>query len=166
MIKRYFFIILILIIILLYVTNITQIPSRIFLMSGEKIQFKKLAGITLTKSQNEIQETWQDKNLETSKMAVKIFGTLKVKEVLVTTYPKVKVIPTGNLIGLKLYTNGVLVIGTTEIKSINNEIEKPYELASIKEGDIILELNNQEVDSSKTLQNIVIESKGTKLDIK
>lgn len=164
--KRYFFIILILIIILLYITNITQIPSRIFLMSGEKIQFKKLAGITLTKSQNEIQETWQDKNLETSKMAVKIFGTLKVKEVSVTTYPKVKVIPTGNLIGLKLYTNGVLVIGTTEIKSINNEIEKPYELASIKEGDIILELNNQEVDSSKTLQNIVNESKGTKLDIK
>lgn len=164
--KRYFFIILILIIILLYVTNITQIPSRIFLMAGEKIQFKKLAGITLTKSQNEIQETWQDKNLETSKMDVKIFGTLKVKEVSVTTYPKVKVIPTGNLIGLKLYTNGVLVIGTTEIKSINNEIEKPYELASIKEGDIILELNNQEVDSSKTLQNIVNESKGTKLDIK
>lgn len=164
--KRYFFIILILIIILLYVTNITQIPSRIFLMAGEKIQFKKLAGITLTKSQNEIQETWQDKNLETSKMDVKIFGTLKVKEVSVTTYPKVKVIPTGNLIGLKLYTNGVLVIGTTEIKSINNEIEKPYELASVKEGDIILELNNQEVDSSKTLQNIVNESKGTKLDIK
>ena len=28
----------------------------------------------------------------------------------------------------------VLVIGTTEIKSINNEIENPYELASIKEG--------------------------------
>ena len=164
--KRYFFIITILIIILLYVTNITQIPSRIFLMSGEKIQLKKLAGITLTKSQNEIQETWQDKNLDTSKMDVKIFGTLKVKEVSVTTYPKIKVIPTGNLIGLKLYTNGVLVIGTTEIKSINNEIEKPYELANIKEGDIILELDNQEVDSSKTLQNIINSSKGKELEIK
>lgn len=164
--KRHFFIILILTIILLYVTNITQIPSRIFLVNGEKIQIKKLAGISLTESQKEVKETWQDKNLETTKMDVKIFGTVKVKEVSVTTYPQLKVIPTGNLIGLKLYTNGVLVIGTTEIKSINNEIEKPYETTNIKEGDIILELNNQEVDSSKTLQTIVNNSQGEKIEIK
>ena len=164
--KKYFFIILILLIIFIYVTNITQIPSKIFLLKGEKPQIKRIYGITINKSLNETKQTWQDDNYETSSMDVTLFGKIKVKEVSVTTYPNIKVIPTGNLIGLKLYTNGVLVIGTTEIKNINNEIEKPYETSNIKEGDTILELNNQEIDSTKTLQNIVNTSHGEELEVK
>lgn len=99
-------------------------------------------------------------------MQVTLLGKINVKEVSVTEYPKIKVIPTGNLIGLKLYTNGVLVIGMAELKNINNEIEKPYGNLNIQEGDTILELNNQEIDSVKTLQSIVNNSYGNKLEIK
>ena len=116
--KRYFFIILILLVILVYASNITQLPSRIFLLNGENIQLKRVFGVEFKRKNKEVQETWQDKNLETTKMAVMLFGNIKVKEIAVTTYPRIKVVPTGNLIGLKLYTNGALVIGTTEVKNI------------------------------------------------
>ena len=164
--KRYFFIISILLIILIYCTNITQIPSRIFLLNGENIQLKKIYGVDIKKRKKEIQETWQDKNLETSKMDVMLFGNIKVKEIAITTYPRIKVIPTGNLIGLKLYTNGVLVIGKTEVKNIENKIEKPYESINIKEGDTILEVDHQEIDSIQTIQRIVNESQGREIEIK
>ena len=164
--KRYFFIILILLVILVYASNITQLPSRIFLLNGENIQLKRVFGVEFKRKNKEVQETWQDKNLETTKMDVMLFGNMKVKEIAVTTYPRVKVVPTGNLIGLKLYTNGVLVIGITEVKNIENKIEKPYESVNIKEGDTILEVDHQEIDSAQTLQKIVNESNGRDIEIK
>lgn len=164
--KKYFFIILILLLILIYVSNITQLPSRVFLLNGENIKIKKVYGVQIKRTNKEIQETWQDKNLETIKMDVFLFGNIKVKEIAVTTYPRIKVIPVGNLVGLKLYTNGVLVIGTTEIKSIDNKIERPYEKSNIKEGDTILEVDKKEIDSTQTLQRILNESEGKEVEIK
>lgn len=165
--KKIFFIILFfLMIILLYITNISQIPDRVVLINGESITVKKLYGIELNEKQREVIETWQEGSIENKKVGVSLFGKIEVKEVSVTTIPQMKVIPVGNLIGLKLYTNGVLVIGMTELKNINNQIEKPYESINIKEGDTILELNNQEIDSIKTLQSVVKNSEGETIEIK
>lgn len=165
--KRYFFIILFfLIILLLYVTNISQIPDKIVLLNGEQINSKKLYGIEFKEKQSKIIETWQSGNVENKKMNVSLFGRIDVKEVSVISVPKMTVVPVGNLIGLKLYTNGVLVIGMTELKNKDNQMEKSYENINIKEGDTILELNNQEIDSIKTLQTVVNNSSGKSLEIK
>lgn len=45
--KDTFFIILILLLILIYTSNITQLPSRVFLLNGENIQIKKFMGFKL-----------------------------------------------------------------------------------------------------------------------
>ena len=164
--KKYFFVILILLLIYIYITNIEKIPKKIFLINGEKSNIKTLVGITIKESKNQIQETWKDNNIKNKNYDVVLLGKLKVKQVSVTTYPKLKVIPAGNLIGLKLYTEGVLVIGTSEIKNINGITEKPFENSTIKEGDIIIEIDNKKINSAKDLQNIVNNSKGEKLEIK
>ena len=178
--KRYFFIIFLLIIILSYITNISQIPERIILLEGEKLNFKKLYGINITTKENDVLEAWGQEKVENHKLNVTLLGNIKVKEVSVTTLPAVKVVPVGKLIGLKLYTNGVLVIGMTEIETIghkfdpelheieniNKQMEKPYENTGIQEGDTILEINNQEIDCIRTLQKVVNNSLGSNLEIK
>ena len=164
--KRYFFIIIFLCIFFIYSTNVSQIPSKVFLLRGEELKIKKIFGLEIVETKNIIKETWQDQNLETTQMDVILFGSVKVKEISVTTYPKIKVIPTGSLIGLKLYTNGVLVIGTNELTNMEGDIEKTYEPADIKEGDTIIEVDNKEIDSTKTLQNIISNSNGQDLEVK
>ena len=164
--KKYFFVILILLLIYIYISNIEHIPKKIFLLNGEKSNIKTLVGITIKESKNQIQETGEENNINNKNYDVVLLGKLKVKQVSVTTYPKLKVIPAGNLIGLKLYTEGVLVIGTSEIKNINGITEKAFESSSIKEGDIIIEIDNQKINSAKDLQNIVNNSKGEKVEIK
>ena len=164
--KKYFFIIFLLIIILSYITNISQIPERIILLEGEKLNFKKLYGINITTKENDVLEAWGQEKVENHKLNVTLLGNIKVKEVSVTTLPAVKVVPVGKLIGLKLYTNGVLVIGMTEIENINKQMEKPYENTGIQEGDTILEINNQEIDCIRTLQKVVNNSLGSNLEIK
>ncbi len=163
--KKYFFIILVLTIILLYISNISQIPKKIILLQGEEIKIKKLYGIDLSYT-SDSKEVWKNQITENKKVDVKLLGNIKVKEVSVTVYPKVKVIPTGNLIGLKLYTNGVLVIGETEIITENGEAKRPYEHLDIKEGDTILEINGKSIDTSKKLEHIINESKGENVEIK
>ena len=164
--KKYIFIIFILLIIYIYLTNIEQIPKKIFIINGEKNNIKTLAGITIKESKNQIRETWQDQNIKISNYDVILLGNIKVKEVSVTSYPRLKVIPSGNLIGLKLYTEGVLIIGTSEIKNINGVNEKAFETSTIKEGDTITEINNKKVNSTKELQKIVNNSNGEELEIK
>lgn len=47
--------------------------------------------------------------------------------------PKTKVVPMGNLIGAKLYTSGVLVVGMSEIQGDDQQKHKPYEGSGIEE---------------------------------
>lgn len=164
--KRYIFIILSLFILFIYITNISQIKSTNYLLYGEKLRIKKLPGIEIIESQKQVQKVSNNHNYNNSKYDVMFLGNIKLKEISVTTYPKLRVIPTGNLIGLKLYTNGVLVIGTSEIKNINGEIEKPFLSSNIKEGDIILELNKIKIESSKILEDIINKSDGKYIDLK
>ena len=164
--KRYIFIILSLFILFIYTTSIMQIKKTNYLIYGEKLKLKKLPGIEIVESKKQVQKVSQNQNYNNSKYDVMLFGNIKLKEISVTTYPKLKVIPTGNLIGLKLYTNGVLVIGTSEIKNINGNIEKPFLISDIKEGDIILELDNKKIESSTDIENITNLSKGNSLLLK
>lgn len=76
------------------------------------------------------------------------------------------VCPIGRTIGLKLYTNGVLVVGMSEIKSDSGESIKPYEGKNIKEGDMIKSINGKEISNTKELIEIVNESKGKEISIK
>lgn len=77
-----------------------------------------------------------------------------------------KVYPLGRLIGLKLYTNGVLVVGMSEIKGRDGKTYTPYENTGIKEGDMIKSINGYEVQNTTQLMNIISECKGEDISIK
>ncbi len=72
--------------------------------------------------------------------------------------------PLGNLVGLKLYTSGVLVVvGKSEIEGFDNNKYKPYENTGIEEGDMIIQVNNDTVTCTSDLLNTVNASNGKKM---
>ena len=89
----------------IYVTNITLIPSNAVLINGEEFKYKKLPGILIS----EIQET-SSENFNVSNMEFKLFGMIPVKNSNITRIEDIKVVPVGKIIGLKLYTDGVLLV--------------------------------------------------------
>lgn len=93
-------------------------------------------------------------------------GRIPVKNVSVSVLPKTTVIPVGTIAGVKLYTNGVLVVGMTEVQGIDNEKYKPYENSGIKEGDMIVSIQEQEISNTAQLVETVNKSNGEELDIK
>ena len=77
-----------------------------------------------------------------------------------------RVNPIGRTIGLKLYTDGVLVIGMSEITDENDVQQEPYVNSGIKEGDMIKSINGTEVHNTQELMNYINESNGNEISIK
>ena len=93
-------------------------------------------------------------------MGVKLFDSLNVANLTVNVIPKTTVIPLGNTIGLKLYTEGVLVVGMSEIEG-----EKPYENTGITEGDRIIKIDKEKISNTEELVQTVNSSQGKEVQI-
>ena len=167
-----------LIISLMYASNISALPDDVILFYGENLNLNTLFGISLeetysstpglisietnTSIQASSKYVAKD-NLKSGKSIVtlKLFRTVPIKEISVNVIPITEVVPLGNVVGLKLYTNGVLVVGMSEIDGKNNTKYKPYESTGIKEGDMIIELNKTAITCTNDLIRTV-ETAGNK----
>ena len=159
-------IIIFLLIVYLYICNITLLPSNIIIMQGEEIKLNTILGISINQvnSYNIVQTSSGDTNtVNTGKIDYKLslFDVLKVKDITVNVIPRTKVVPLGKAIGMKLYTQGVLVVGMSEIEG-----KKPYEKSGIKEGDMIIEIDQKEINNTQDLINTVNKSQGENINIK
>lgn len=166
----------ILFIIYIYVCNISFLPDSIIIFEGESIDFKTVAGISVNrkerKSYSVIQASKNIKQTNTYDTAglfevnLDLFGTIPVKEIDVNVIPKTKVIPMGNIIGIKMYTAGVLVVGMSEIEGEDNNYYKPYLDSGLKEGDMITEMNDTAINNTNDLIDVVNNSQGKSIEIK
>ena len=154
-----------LIIIYIYVCNITMLPSNIILMQGESMELNTVLGVGIRSK-----ETMQtSSNLNTKltdqvgkkDLEISLFNTIPVKDVTVNVIPKTTVVPLGKAIGMKMYTEGVLVVGMSEIEG-----EKPYQNSGIEEGDRIIEINNTKISNTDDLVKCVNSSQGNEIKIK
>ena len=156
--------IIFLLIIYMYVACIYQIPSSILSFEGDKIEFKVLPGIEITESIKtfNLENEFNSKSL----LEVSILGNITIREIDITNIEDVRVVPIGKVVGLKLYTNGVLVVGMSEIEDLNNNLIKPYEKTDIKEGDMIFEIDGKEIGDINNLKDVINNSGGKKVEIK
>lgn len=80
---------------------------------------------------------------------------------------EIRVIPSGEAVGIKLYTDGLLVIGTGKAVSDSGAASYPAAECGIKINDIITEANGIELKTTEQLAQIVENnSLGLKLSIK
>ncbi len=77
----------------------------------------------------------------------------------------IQVIPIGEIVGIKLYTSGVLVVGTSSIESIDGQTYKPYEDTGIKEGDSIISINDIIINNTEELIDAINMYEGEKIKI-
>lgn len=153
-----FTIIIFLLIIYIYTVYIQSIPDNMIVFEGESINLKTILGLTADFNSNEEAVETVSNNQSTSintigrqTAKISLFDNIFLKNVNIDVLPRTKVIPVGNLAGIKLYTSGVLVVGMSEIQGIDNKIYKPYENTGIEEGDTIISINNDRIDSTEEL---------------
>ena len=157
---RNILIIFLMLIIYAYFVSIEFLPEEVTLLSGEKYSVKKLYGTEITATSKTGASSSEKIDVD-----VNLFGKLNVKTISVNVLENIEVVPVGKIIGLKLYTNGVLIVGMSEIENINNEMERPFEDANIQEGDTIIKVNETEIDSIESLKQEVNNSNGNVINL-
>lgn len=96
---------------------------------------------------------------------LKLLGVIPVKNITVTNKSSSDVYIGGDAFGIKLYTDGVIVVGTQAVDLDNGSVN-PAEDAGINVGDIIIEINNKSVYTSTEVIDILNDNNGEPYKIK
>lgn len=162
------FIIVFLLTIFTYICKINSIPNSVIIYNGENIDIGNFLGLKLSNQKYNYLLASNNLNENSDKLVVaevKLFDLLTVKKIQVDTIDEKTVIPVGQISGLKLYTNGVLVVGMSEIRSDDGKKYKPYETTKIEEGDRIIKIDDIQIIDTNHLIQIVNSSNGESLKL-
>ena len=89
----------------------------------------------------------------------KLFGMVGVKDVGIRREEPKKVTLAGTLFGLRMYSDGVMVVGLSDFES-NGKKVNPAKDSGISRGEIIRSANGRKIFSNEAFAKAVTESKG------
>ncbi|MGE5677152.1 MAG: SpoIVB peptidase [Pseudomonadota bacterium] len=86
-----------------------------------------------------------------AKANLMLFGLIPVKEVSLNIIPDIKVVPSGEAIGVKIESKGVLIVGLSSITDKKGRKCSPAADAGFEIGDKIMEIGGKKVEKEKDI---------------
>lgn len=93
-----------------------------------------------------------------------LFDVIPIKTVSVKVVQEKLLVPCGTPFGIKLFTNGVMVVGVADIESVGKMIN-PAAVAGVKVGDIITEVNGKAVTQNSQVAKLIESSAGAPVEL-
>ncbi len=90
-----------------------------------------------------------------TEMKLKLFGTIPFKTVKVNVVPDLKVIPGGQTIGVKVRSDGIMVVGHHQVNRSGGEAVSPGQAAGLQLGDLIVRVNGVHLTEVSKVAQIV-----------
>ncbi len=131
--------------------------------SGLKLNFNFPVSIRYD-SLETVQADAAEKNKNISNAEIMLFDYIPVKDVNVSFSERKYIIPCGTPFGIKIYTDGLVVVKTSEVTT-NGKTENPSKDAGIQCGDIITSVNGANLTNNEELLNCVENSNGKDINI-
>lgn len=130
----------ILILILITTISISKLPSKIYTKDEKTVQSLAPIGNTIKKVRN-----------DTNEYEIKFLGMISLKSVEVQKIKDLEIYPGGNPIGVRVNSEGVLVVGYSDIEVNNKKEESPGKAGGLEVGDVILKVNGEEMENCMDL---------------
>ncbi|MCT4598073.1 MAG: SpoIVB peptidase [Vallitalea sp.] len=114
----------------------------------------------------DLQKSFSIKSKKTGVIDVelKLFGILPIKKVKVDVIEDQRIVPLGKTIGVTVYTDGILVLGTGLVYGEDGKKHNPAK-GKLYTGDYIKSVNGIPINKKKQLIEIVKKNKGEQLEI-
>ncbi len=103
--------------------------------------------------------TIQAEDIGTASITFNALG-IPIKRVKVDVRPDIEVIPCGMTVGVRINTDGIMVLGTGFVNTENGDRSNPCE-GKLISGDLLLSANGQTLNNKEDLVRIVEDSNGT-----
>ena len=142
-----------------------NISDTFSVIKGEKFEINNVLKTSESLAGEKAMEVDSILNSATSYSSnIRLFGIIPIKSVNVDVVEKQYVVPCGTLFGLKIFTDGVLVVGMTDVATSDGLIN-PAENAGIKIGDVIVSMNSNKVNSSDDVAKAVESCNGENVKV-
>ncbi|MGN0143952.1 MAG: SpoIVB peptidase [Clostridium sp.] len=144
----------ILILILMTVVNIIKLPQKIYMKDNETVPSIAPLGNTISRV-DQISNRYQ----------IKFLGMIPLKSVEVEKVNDIELYPGGIPIGVRVNSEGVLVVGYSDIEINKEREESPGKAGGLEIGDVILKVNGIEMHNSKDLSKAIKQSENENVKI-
>ncbi|MGN0621859.1 MAG: SpoIVB peptidase [Porcipelethomonas sp.] len=142
-----------------------NLPDSYYIQKGENLELSTVFDISAD-PENEALASFAGEACPASRSAsLKLFGVIPVKNVELHTVDTPVLVPGGDPFGIKLLMDGVMVIGTGEVKC-KDGMASPANDCGIEKGDVILTIDGQEITSNADIQDAISASDGEPVEIK
>lgn len=136
----------ILILVLMTTINLKSLPNKIYTNKDIPVSSFAPLGNTINKINNTKNE-----------YEIKFLGMIPLKSLEVQKVKDLELYPGGNAVGVRVSSEGVLVVGYSEIEINNKKEESPGKLGGLEIGDIILKVNGEDMQNSTDLLKTIKE---------
>lgn len=130
----------ILILSLITAISIINLPNKIYTANEQTVQSIAPIGNTINKIKG-----------NNNKYEIKFLGVIPLKSLEVQKIKDLEVYPGGNPIGVRVSSEGVLIVGYSDIEVNNKKEESPGKIGGLEIGDIILKVNGIDMENSVDL---------------
>lgn len=150
---------------LIYFVQVT-VPTRVRTVESVGYQLPKIFGlnifdVNLKKDVNVSQNN--NDNIE-QKAEIELFNIIPIKNIEITNSKRKYVILGGELFGIKLYTDGIIIVDTDVVETEYGNIN-PAEKAGLLIGDIIKSIDGTEIRSTSHLTKVLEKSNGQEINL-
>lgn len=140
-------------------------PDHYYNVEGETFSISSMFGIQVNTSYEEDAAAQAGTDTPVSQqIGLSLFGIIPVKTATVDTVPEIMLAPCGTPFGVKILTDGVIVVGLNDITTAGGTVN-PGKQANIQTGDIIYKINGVEVSSNDDVAKAISSSKGETVSV-
>ncbi len=141
------------------------IPDEINIVQGKEFKDDGIFSFALDRKTETANATENRvKNKEEYELKVSLFNSILLKKSGVTVNRRSYVTISGRVFGIRLYSDGVVVVSLQEIETEKGKIS-PGKIAGIKSGDVITLIDDKKVSSNSDISEICEKSNGKKMKI-
>ncbi len=134
------------------------IPDQFYMREAEEFSLEQLPSVQAAEPQRR-ESAVGVSTVRSREIPLKILGVIPVKDVSVQQVKERHVVPCGTPFGLKMLTEGVIVVGLNPVESARGTAY-PARDAGLRKGDIILEAGGSAVSSNRELTRRIREAGG------
>lgn len=130
------------------------LPDEVRIYENDSVKFDN--NLTVSKAGANFASVGEnhDANIDNSyDVTVKLYGIVPIKQVSVAKIEEMQVVVSGKPFGIKIFTNGVMVVGMSDIE-IGGKKYNPAYKAGIRIGDVIKTLGGYEVASNEDVADV------------
>ena len=133
------------------------LPDKIEAYSTKKIEYKSVYSV----ENNSLYQVDYQNSSKVSPVEndIKLLGIIPVKTTSIIQSKPKKVSVSGESCGIKLYTDGVIIVGIRDVETDKGKCN-PAKEAGLEKGDIIIEINGKKVYSADSVTDILNDNNG------